>query len=128
MTDWTIAGLAAMVSYFTTNAMQLIKPFIELIPGIMLKKNQAVHDNLIRLVQIGINLGATALLAVTTPLYRGMPWWSVVLIGLGQATASHVTYALTSTGGSPMLDDPVLSIPSDPVTVSASAIPTIPRQ
>lgn len=123
MESWTIAGFAAMVSLFTVNAMQFLKPFVELLPGITLAKNKQVHDNLLRLMQVGINLGATAVLAVTTPLYRGIPWWQIALIGLGQATASHVTYALNSTDGTDTLPDAGMSTP----VVAAETIPTVPR-
>jgi len=126
----TVTGLAALVALFTVNAVQFIKPFVELIPGIDLAKNKQVHDNLLRLLQIGINLGATALLAISVPVYRGIPWWQIVLIGLGQATGSHLTYVNSNAGSgsasASALPDPVAVLANNAPALEDS-IPTVPR-
>lgn len=127
----TVTGLAALVALFTVNAVQFVKPFVELIPGINLAKNKQIHDNLLRLIQIGINLGATALLAISVPVYRGIPWWQIVLIGLGQATGSHLTYVnastTTATGSGSGLPDPVAVLANNAPALVDETIPTVPR-
>lgn len=120
----TVTGLAALVALFTVNAVQYIKPFVELIPGIMLPKNKLIHDNLLRLIQIGINVGVTALLAISTPLYAGIPWWQIALIGLGQATGSHLTYATANTSSTPPTADTVFA---NNAPAPEDAIPVVPR-
>lgn len=125
----TVTGLAALVALFTVNAVQFLKPFVELLPGITLAKNKQIHDNLLRLIQIGINLGATALLAISVPVYRGIPWWQIVLIGLGQATGSHLTYVNSSSGsGSALpLPEPVAVLANNAPALVDETIPTVPR-
>lgn len=128
----TVTGLAALVALFTVNAVQFLKPFVELIPGINRAKNKQIHDNLLRLIQIGINLGATALLAISVPVYRGIPWWQIVLIGLGQATGSHLTYvnsnnSTTATSSGSALPEPGAVLANNAPTLLDPTIPTVPR-
>lgn len=125
----TVTGLAALVALFTVNAVQFLKPFVELIPGINLAKNKQIHDNLLRLIQIGINLGATALLAISVPVYQGIPWWQIVLIGLGQATGSHLTYvnASTTTNSGSALPEPATLLANNAPALLDETLPTVPR-
>lgn len=91
-----LAGLFALV---TTNLVQLVKPLIEGIPGIMAPKNAALHDSVLRLAQYLINLALLLAAFYTVPsAFVGLSWFDLLAIAFGQAIVSHVTYATTTAG------------------------------
>lgn len=88
-----VAGFASLIALIATNAMQLLKPLIELIPGILLAKYREAHDALLQLVTWGVNFGLLLIAAhFATSIFTGVPWWVLLLSATGQTLAGHVTY------------------------------------
>jgi hypothetical protein len=121
-----------MLSLITTMIVQLLKPLVELIPGLTDSKNQVAHDNLLRVLQIAMNFGLLLLAANSLPsAFAGLQWWDMLAIAAGQSVLSHVSYKVVSGGSSgsgpaePIVDYPPPGvIGSD---TSADHIPTVPR-
>lgn len=135
-----ITALAALIAYLMTIIMQVVKPLVELIPGMLLPKNQVLHDSVLRLL-LGLgNFGLLLLAAHSLPgAFAGWQWWDFVALAFGQSVVGHVTYQTTIAGKTdipsvnPALD-PLSGLsgaltPSEPVDALASqpVVPVIPR-
>ena len=140
MQTLNLAGLIALFGTVTMIIMQTVKPLFEKLPGIMLHKNRALHDNALRAIQYLINLALLVLAARFggAAMFAGWNWWDFLSVSIGQAITSQVTYAYGRQGGSgnPLPDPMVLGSSytynaatpnAAPVVTGQSDIPEIPR-
>ena len=94
-----VAAVAALFSTVVTVLMQLgLKTLLEQLPGIMLPKNQALHDAVLRLVVLGLNAGLLVAAAQTTPVFSGLAWYDLLALAFGQGLVSHGIYTVATQG------------------------------
>lgn len=94
-----IVGLVALFTLVSTLLMQVVKPLVELIPGINAPANQAAHDGALRLLLGAINFGFLLLAARSLPsAFVGLQWWDLLALALNQSVLSHATYRITTAG------------------------------
>ncbi len=92
-----LVALSGFLATVTLLLVQLVKPWIDRIPGITLDKNKDAHDSLLRIVQYALNFGLLEAASVTVPrAFSGLVWFDLLGLAFGQAIFSHVTYKLTT--------------------------------
>lgn len=88
-----LVTLSGTLSLVTMVVVQLIKPAVERIPHIDEEGNKALHDNILRALQYGLNFGLLLLAAHNAPAaFAGFQWYDLLSEAFGQSVVSHVAY------------------------------------